>query len=87
MMTPAPCIICGRELEEEGNNQPVSGLAFECRGHWPSAIWDHGGSDWLEINICEPCLRVATERGRVLNGDKPERRSPATYKKWTWPKR
>jgi hypothetical protein len=30
--TPVPCILCGRELEDEsaGNNQPIAGLAFEC---------------------------------------------------------
>lgn len=88
MITLAPCILCGRELEDEsaGNNQPAGGLAFECRGHWPSAIFDHGGTDWLEINICETCLHTATLKRRVLNGDKPDRRSRAIYKLWKWPR-
>jgi hypothetical protein len=84
MVTPAPCIMCGRELDDAfaDANQPVDGLAFERRGHWPSSIWDCGGRDgWLEINICEPCLHTATELGHSLNGDKPDRHSPATYKK------
>jgi hypothetical protein len=88
MKTLAPCILCGRELEDEsaGNNQPDAGLAFHCWGHWPSAIFDSGGrGGWLEINVCEPCLYTATERRRVLNGDRTDRRARATYKLWRWP--
>ncbi len=88
--TLAPCILCGRALEDAsaGNNQPVGGLAFECHGHWPSSIFDEGGrAGWLEINICESCLHTATDRGRVLNVDKADRRSLATYKLWKWPTR
>lgn len=85
---PVPCTLCGRELEDEsgGNNQPVFGLAFQCWGHWPSAIFD-AEPGWLEINICEPCLHTATERKRVLHGDRPSRRARATYRLWQWPRR
>jgi hypothetical protein len=66
-----PCIICGRPLQDEtgGNNQPVGGLAFQCWGHWPSAVFD-AEPGWLEVNICEPCLHTAVERRRVLHGDR-----------------
>ena len=85
---PAPCTLCGGVLEDEsgGNNQPVLGLALECRGHWPSTIFD-AEPGWLEINICEPCLRTATERKRVLHGDRPSRRARTTYRLWQWPRR
>ena len=88
MKTPVPCILCGRELEDElaGNNQPIAGLAFQSWGHWPSAIFDNNPG-WLEINICEPCLHTAAERQRVLHGDRPDRRSRATYTIWKWPLR
>lgn len=89
MKTLAACILCGRELDDEsaGNNQPDGGLAFQCWGHWPSAIFDEGGRNgWLEINVCEPCMRTAAERGRVLNGDRPDKRARAKYKKWQWPR-
>ncbi len=79
-----PCIICGRPLPDEtgGNNQPVGGLAFQCWGHWPSAVFD-AEPGWLEVNICEP----AVERRRVLHSDRPSRRARASYRLWQWPKR
>lgn len=86
--TLAPCIVCGRELEDAsaGNNQPVASLAFECHGHWSSSIFDSGGRDgWLEINVCEPCLHTATSLGRVLNGARADHRSLANYTLWKWP--
>ena len=82
-----PCIICGQPLENEsaGNNQPVGGLAFECGGHWPRAVFDaEPGS--LEINICEPCLHRAANGRRILHGDHASQRSSAVYKSWQWPK-
>jgi hypothetical protein len=83
-----PCIICGRPLQDEtgGNNQPVGGLAFQCWGHWPSAVFD-AEPGWLEVNICEPCLHTAVKRRRVLHGDRPSRRARASYRLWQWPKR
>ena len=80
-----PCIMCGRPLADESacNNQPVAGLAFQCFGHWPSAIFD-AQPGWLEVNICEPCLHTAVERRRVLHGDKASRRAKATYRLWQW---
>jgi hypothetical protein len=76
-----PCIICGQPLENEsaGNNEPVGGLAFECGGHWPRAVFD-AEPGWLEINICEPCLHRAANGRRILPGDHASRRSPAVYK-------
>ncbi|MBN9007156.1 MAG: hypothetical protein J0H40_17295 [Rhizobiales bacterium] len=87
MKTLAPCVVCDRELDDEsaGNNQPVGGLAFQCGGHWPSSVFDRGDGTWLEINVCEPCLRTATAQRRVLHGDREHRRARATYKIWDWP--
>jgi hypothetical protein len=83
-----PCIICGRPLEDDsaGNNQPVRGLAFQCGGHWPSAVCD-AAPGWLEVNICEPCLQRAAGRRLVLHGDRASRSLPAIYKLWQWPRR
>jgi hypothetical protein len=82
------CIICGRALENwsGGDNQPVGGLAFQCSGHWPSAVFD-AEPGWLEINICERCLHRAAARKRVLHGDRTGWQPPATYQLWQWPKR
>lgn len=89
MRTKTPCVICGRELDDEsaGNNQPIAGLAFQCGGHWPSSVFDRGDGTWLEVNICEPCLHTAAERRRVLHGDRPHRRARAAYSIWSWPTR
>lgn len=79
-----PCICCGRPMEEHGSNQPSGGLAFQCSGHWPSAVFDNAPG-WIEINVCEPCLFAAAERGRILHGDRAGRGAPTAFVTWAWP--
>ena len=82
----APCICCGRPMEEHGANQPRGGLAFQSYGHWPSAVFDMAAG-WLEINVCEPCLFTAVGRSWVLHGERKGRSGPSEYVRWTWPER
>lgn len=73
-MTPLPCIVCGRELEDasgdENYNQPYAGTAFRSRGHYGSTVWDTMADRWvwLEINVCDPCMeaKAAEEKIRVV---------------------
>src|SRR4051794_10900173 len=64
-----PCVVCGCELEDVGHgggdgNQPYAGTAFQSHGHYGSTIYDPMDGRYIEINICDPCLRDPGERVR-----------------------
>lgn len=65
----APCLLCGKALENTdttAENQPYGGTAFETHGHYGSTAFDPMNGSMLEINVCDPCLREAAEKSRVL---------------------
>lgn len=65
------CIVCGGSLKNVGGfeeNQPLRGAAFQTSGHYGSAVFDPMDGTFLEINVCDSCLREAGGRGRVLMG-------------------
>ena len=64
-----PCIVCGKELHnvmDESDNQPSSGTAFQSHGHYGSTAWDPMDGQYIEINVCDPCL--IEHKARVLVG-------------------
>lgn len=64
-----PCIACGRKLvnvDEDATNQPYNGTAFVTHGHYGSTAFDPLDGHYLEINICDLCLVLLSER--VLEG-------------------
>jgi hypothetical protein len=63
--------VCGRELRnifDDATNQPGDGTTFETHGHYGSTAFDPMDGTYLEINVCDPCLTAARERGVVLHG-------------------
>lgn len=68
-----PCIVCKKEVEAvsaepPGHNHPYAATAFTTHGHYGSTIFDPMTGQFLEVNVCDPCLREAGEQGRVLFG-------------------
>lgn len=66
-----PCIACGKALENEFDdaaNQPREGTAFESHGHYGSTAFDPMDGTYIEINVCDPCLVAARDKGAVLHG-------------------
>ena len=68
-----PCIICGKALSNVSgsDNQPYGGVAFASSGHYGSTIFDPawaitGGWKHIEINICDACFLMASQRGHIL---------------------
>lgn len=60
-----PCFVCGTELFNifpTSENQPDEGTAFRTRGHYGSTFWDDFDGVELILNVCDPCLRLSTER-------------------------
>lgn len=74
------CIVCKKPLDNvtpAGVNQPSLGLAFQSHGHYGSIVFDPMNGSYLEINVCDPCLKQAGMEGRVLIGyPKPVERGP-----------
>lgn len=64
-----PCIVCGEPLKnvwEDTQNQPDDGVACTTSGNYGSTVWDPVlTGEFLEFNICDPCLVRAGQQGRV----------------------
>jgi hypothetical protein len=61
----APCFVCNRPLEnvlEDCDNQPDGGTAFQTHGHYGSTAFDPMDGQYLELNICDPCLLERASR-------------------------
>lgn len=58
------CVRCSKVMENlaittigEDGFQPLGGLAFATRGHYGSAYFDPIDGTYLEIVICDECMR------------------------------
>jgi len=52
--------------------QPKDGLAFVTSGHYGSTYFDPMDGSWLEVAICDDCVKRADDRGIIRRG--PPRR-------------
>lgn len=85
-----PCIRCWKELEsaipdevDDEANQPYAGTAFTTRGHYGSTVFDPMDQwSFLELNICDDCLRAAAKKGHVLLGLKEPAPRSVKYQPW-----
>lgn len=60
-----PCIICQADLEpvmKDHNTLPYGGTVFTTQGHYGSTMFDPMDGSYLEITICDKCLK---EKGKV----------------------
>lgn len=60
-----PCFVCGTPLTNifpSSDNQPDEGTEFRTRGHYGSTFWDSFDGEDLILNVCDPCLRLGSER-------------------------
>jgi hypothetical protein len=66
-----PCVVCGKVLKNtfaSAENQPSEGTAFNTYGHYGSTVFDPMNGEYLELNLCDPCLRQAGKQKRVYIG-------------------
>lgn len=63
------CFKCDKPLEAifDDTNQPLKGLCFQSRGHYGTAVFDPLDGSWIEINICDDCLREGVEKQNILH--------------------
>lgn len=66
------CIVCGKHLKNfaDGSHgnwcQPLEALEFISYGHYGSAEFDPMNGSRLSITICDSCIRLAKDQGKVL---------------------
>lgn len=71
---PIPCLVCGTRLPlaKNGRTAPKDGTLFRSYGSSESKFEVVLAlSAFVEIIVCDVCLRTAAENGRVLRGQPP----------------
>jgi hypothetical protein len=79
-MLPLNCVRCNRAVESMDDsdiNSPSGALPFTTEGHSGSTIFDPLNGCYIEINICDECIRELGEMGQVLMGQ--GRKQVVTY--------
>jgi hypothetical protein len=64
------CIVCNTEVDNwddaypEGKIQvhPIGGTVFLTYGHYGSSVFDPMDASYLEVVVCDDCLKTRTER-------------------------
>jgi len=79
-----PCISCGYQPkhvfnEETESNQPHEATCFMTQGHYGSTFFDPMDGSYLEINVCDECLKDLAAHGRVLHYTIPWDEKPKFY--------
>jgi hypothetical protein len=87
---PLKCIVCDKQLEPVGGgavNQPYGGTVFTSNGHYGSTVFDPmDGVTFLEITVCDDCLKDKGVLGQVLQGERPyPKPQDTTYMFWRKP--
>lgn len=75
------CFLCEAQLPSMYFPQPSGGTTFRAGGNYGSTVWDMPVSGWLEIVICDDCLKARA--AYVLHGQKPQvQRTYPVYEPW-----
>lgn len=53
------CIRCDKGLDDISTYQPNDGLCFVSSGHYGSTFFDPLDGSYLEIVVCDECLKTA----------------------------
>lgn len=92
MTSVLPCIVCGTVLEnaipgtpaDQPYNQPYKGTVFVSHGQYGSTFFDEMSGRFVEITICDDCLRKNTDK--IIVGY-TRRTSSTEYMDWNeWEK-
>jgi hypothetical protein len=75
VIKPLPCIRCDKLLEpvdpEHMPLQPDCGVMFSASGNYGSEVFDPMDRTHLEINLCDECVIIARDQGRLLRKRRP----------------
>ena len=87
------CVVCTGNLEpvwdektfpeDKDVNQPWAGTTFYSEGQYGSTVFDPMNGNFLEINICDNCLKMREEEGGFILLGKPRRtKREVRYEPW-----
>jgi len=82
-----PCIVCAKTLTnvfEDVVNQPKGGTIFRSSGNYGSTVFDEIDASFLEVNICDDCLKAASEQQQILTATRIEHVTRSEYQPWRW---
>jgi hypothetical protein len=67
------CVVCEKAMMNISDkcHQPIDGLAFHTCGHYGSTYFDPVDGSYLELSICDECVKEADRKGLVGRG-KPD---------------
>jgi len=83
-----PCIVCSKVLEpafpsEVDSHGPYAATMFTSRGNYGSTLFDPVTINlFLQINVCDDCLRSAGERNHVFVGTQHRTVTPSIFGFW-----
>lgn len=74
-MESLPCIVCGYKPESifdadnqlDDLHQPYKATCFNTIGHYGSTVFDSFGDEYLEINVCDECLKKASKNKQIYS--------------------
>ncbi len=70
------CVRCDKKMENlmDDGLQPSGGLAFRTHGHYGSTEFDPMDGSWIDICLCDDCLKKVLFLCRPPNGTVNTRR-------------
>lgn len=86
-----PCIVCGTKLEssfpfepdkDSSPNQPDDATCFTSHGHYGSMFDPMEDSVFIQVNVCDECLKIAAKSNRVGYGQITRRHDLVEYGIW-----
>ena len=91
-----PCIVCMEPLKNifpakspatgedwDQINQPDSGITFATYGQYGTTVFDPMDGSFLEINICDDCVKEREAQGGfILHGVPRRTRRETRYQPW-----
>lgn len=81
-MNPLPCIVCGVQPEAAApgkSDLPYKATVFTSYGHYGSTVIDTMGEYFIEVNICDDCLRKSKDK---IRQGSHERTTTTHYEPW-----
>ena len=66
-----PCLVCGKALERavpQEQNHPNDAIVCTSHGNYGSGVFDPCDGHYLEVNVCDSCLKKAAAEGKVALG-------------------
>jgi len=81
------CIVCDKGLSNvfpDVENQPSGGVHFSSYGNYGSTVFDEVDGSYLEINICDDCMKRASEQGKVMSARRVTTSRVEDQRLWKW---